>query len=56
MQEALNHLEDPEKLQRMLLTPLREMTVELVVTMDNGELEARLNRAPSCCLPGSPIR
>ena len=42
LQEALNHLEYPEKLQRMLLTPMREMTVELVVTMDNGELEVSL--------------
>lgn len=28
-----------EKLQRLLLTPQREMTVELIVHMDNGEVE-----------------
>ncbi|MEW5302066.1 MAG: hypothetical protein WDW36_004876 [Sanguina aurantia] len=39
LREALNELEYPEKLQKLLLTPQREMTVELVVQLDNGELE-----------------
>lgn len=37
--QALTVLEYPEKLQRLLLTPQREMAVELVVQMDNGEVE-----------------
>jgi hypothetical protein len=49
IKEALNHLEYPEKLQRMLLTPMREMTVELVVTMDNGEIEARPDMLDLAC-------
>ena len=32
-------LDYPERLQRMLLTPQRELSVELVVQMDNGEIE-----------------
>jgi glutamate dehydrogenase (NAD(P)+) len=32
-------LDYPERLQRMLLTPQRELTVELVVQMDNCEIE-----------------
>lgn len=32
-------LQYPEKLQKLLLTPEREMTVELVVQLDNGEVE-----------------
>ena len=39
MPQALNELEYPQKLQKLLLTPNREMTVELVVQMDNGEIE-----------------
>jgi glutamate dehydrogenase (NAD(P)+) len=38
--KALNELEYPEKLQRLLLTPKRELGVELVVQMDNGEIES----------------
>lgn len=32
-------LDYPPRLQRLLLTPQREVTVELVVPMDNGEIE-----------------
>ena len=32
-------LDYPERLQKMLLTPQRELTVELVVQMDNGQIE-----------------
>ncbi len=32
-------LDYPERLQRMLLTPQRELTVELVVQMDDGQIE-----------------
>lgn len=39
LREALHELEYPEKLQRMLLTPQREMSVELVVQMDSGEID-----------------
>jgi len=39
LREALTKLEYPERLQRLLLTPQREMTVELVMQMDNGEIE-----------------
>ncbi|KAF6263223.1 hypothetical protein COO60DRAFT_1491188 [Scenedesmus sp. NREL 46B-D3] len=39
LREALNELEYPEKLQKLLLTPNREMGVELVVQMDSGEIE-----------------
>lgn len=34
--QALKELEYPEKLQRLLLTPEREVLVELVITKDNG--------------------
>jgi hypothetical protein len=37
--QALSTLEYPEKLQRLLLTPQREVVVELVITKDNGEIE-----------------
>lgn len=37
--KALHELEYPEKLQKLLLTPNRELGVELVVQMDNGEIE-----------------
>lgn len=37
--QALKTLEYPEKLQRLLLTPQREVLVELVITKDNGEIE-----------------
>lgn len=36
--QALQELEYPDKLQQMLLTPGREMTVELTVHLDNGEV------------------
>ncbi|GFH25435.1 glutamate dehydrogenase [Haematococcus lacustris] len=39
IKEALVELDYPEKLQRLLLTPQREMTVELVLQMDSGEIE-----------------
>ncbi|KXZ45580.1 hypothetical protein GPECTOR_53g166 [Gonium pectorale] len=39
LREALNRLDYPEKLQNLLLTPRREMSVELVVQMDNGQIE-----------------
>jgi len=39
LREALVKLEYPEKLQRLLLTPQREMAVELVMQLDNGEIE-----------------
>ena len=34
--QALNRLDYPEKLQNMLLTPRREMSVELVVQVRGG--------------------
>ena len=37
--QALRELNYPEKLQRLLLTPQREVLVELVITKDNGEIE-----------------
>lgn len=37
--QALKELEYPQKLQRLLLTPQREVLVELVITKDNGEIE-----------------
>lgn len=36
LREALDQLEYPERLQKLLLTPNREMVVELVVQKDNG--------------------
>ena len=39
--QALLQLEYPDKLQRLLLTPQREVLVELVITRDNGEIEVR---------------
>ncbi|BDA50123.1 Glutamate dehydrogenase [Coccomyxa sp. Obi] len=39
IKEALKELEYPQKLQRLLLTPQREVLVELVITKDNGEIE-----------------
>jgi len=39
LREALNELEYPQKLQKLLLTPNREMSVELVLQMDSGEIE-----------------
>ena len=36
--QALAELEYPDKLQKLLLTPQREVLVELVVTKDNGEV------------------
>lgn len=39
IREALHRLEYPAKLQKLLLTPEREVLVELVITRDNGEIE-----------------
>ncbi|CAD7703939.1 unnamed protein product [Ostreobium quekettii] len=39
VKEALTVLEYPDKLQKLLLNPERELCVELVVQMDNGEVE-----------------
>ncbi|KAG2429688.1 hypothetical protein HYH02_013946 [Chlamydomonas schloesseri] len=39
LREALVKLDYPEKLQNLLLTPRREMSVELVVQMDDGQIE-----------------
>ena len=39
LQQALQELEYPEKLQRLLQTPQREVLTELVITRDNGEIE-----------------
>ncbi|KAL6782420.1 GDH2 [Auxenochlorella protothecoides x Auxenochlorella symbiontica] len=36
--EALQHLEYPERLQKLLLTPEREVSVELAILRDNGEV------------------
>jgi len=36
--QALQHLEYPERLQRLLLTPEREVAVELAILRDNGEV------------------
>lgn len=40
--QALAELEYPDKLQKLLLTPQREVLVELVVTKDNGEVQLLL--------------
>jgi Glu/Leu/Phe/Val dehydrogenase, dimerisation domain len=37
--QALQELEYPAKLQKLLLTPERELVVELVITRDNNEIE-----------------
>ncbi|GAB4814483.1 hypothetical protein N2152v2_001529 [Parachlorella kessleri] len=37
--DALQHLEYPERLQKLLLTPEREVSVELAILKDNGEVE-----------------
>jgi hypothetical protein len=37
--QALSQLDYPPRLEKLLITPNREMTVELVVTMDNGQIE-----------------
>ena len=42
--QALLQLEYPDKLQRLLLTPQREVLVELVITRDNGEIEVKKRR------------
>jgi len=39
LREALTELDYPERLQRLLLTPARELCVEIVITRDNGEIE-----------------
>lgn len=39
VKEALDQLEYPNKMQKFLLTPMRETTVMLPVKMDNGEVE-----------------
>ncbi|KAG2487515.1 hypothetical protein HYH03_013933 [Edaphochlamys debaryana] len=39
LREALVRLDYPDKLQSLLLTPRREMSVELVVQMDDGQIE-----------------
>jgi len=36
--QALQHLEYPERLQKLLLTPEREVSVELAILLDNGEV------------------
>jgi glutamate dehydrogenase (NAD(P)+) len=38
--QAMAELDYPERVQRLLLTPHREIHVELVITMDNGETGA----------------
>lgn len=38
--QALEHVEIDAELQRFLLRPQREIHVELVITMDNGEVES----------------
>ena len=40
--QALQHLEYPERLQKLLLTPEREVSVELALLKDNGEVEVRV--------------
>lgn len=45
--QALDQLEYPERLQKLLLTPNREMAVELVVQKDNG---ARAAPSVACCM------
>lgn len=39
IKEALVELEYPERLQKLLLTPEREIAVELVITKDNGQID-----------------
>lgn len=38
--QALQELEYPLRLQKLLLTPQREFHVELVITLDSGEVAA----------------
>ncbi|KAH7617205.1 hypothetical protein Ndes2526B_g07798 [Nannochloris sp. 'desiccata'] len=38
IKEALQHLEYPDRLQKLLLTPEREVAVELAILRDNGEV------------------
>ena len=38
--QALQHVQIDAELQRFLLRPQREIHVELVITMDNGEVES----------------
>lgn len=38
--QALKHVEVDAALQKFLLRPQREIHVELVITMDNGEVES----------------
>lgn len=38
--QALKHVEIDAALQKFLLRPQREIHVELVITMDNGEVES----------------
>ena len=38
--QALKHVDIDEQLQRFLLRPQREIHVELVITMDSGEIES----------------
>lgn len=38
--EALEHLEYPKRLRKLLLTPEREVAVELALLRDNGEVGA----------------
>lgn len=39
--EALEHLEYPKRLRKLLLTPEREVAVELALLRDNGEVRGR---------------
>ena len=39
--QALNALEFPERMQKLLIAPAREMSVELVLQKENGEIEVR---------------
>jgi glutamate dehydrogenase (NAD(P)+) len=37
--QAFEQLEYPDKLRRLLLSPQREISVELAMQLDNGEIE-----------------
>ena len=51
--QALQHLEYPERLQKLLLTPEREVSVELAILKDNGEVEVGLGLLCTRLLAGA---
>jgi len=53
--EALEHLEYPKRLRKLLLTPEREVAVELALLRDNGEVATfnayRVQVGAGCLVP-----